>query len=186
MPLNSVCTQEVVCSYLRLVCLAEGVRTDARDIRSLWAVTGGDIRQGLLQLQFWVRSGGGLGAPPLPYHPVTPQGRPCVKTPQAQEESVERLKQPTDLPACDGVCPGTPQEVLDTWAVHKLARMFKVPSVSKTFNIIMQILEQITLLQSLKAKPLFTLYFCILFFVQMFTFSYRFIVFSLGPFLDYA
>ncbi|KAL2087130.1 hypothetical protein ACEWY4_018189 [Coilia grayii] len=120
---------EVVCSYLRLVCLAEGVRTDPRDIRSLWAVTGGDIRQGLLQLQFWVRSGGGLGAPPLPYHPVTPQGRPCVKTPQAQEESVERLKQPTDLPACDGVCPGTPQEVLDTWAVQKLARMFKVPSV---------------------------------------------------------
>lgn len=50
-------------SYLQLVCLAENVRTDAGDLSSLLHWTGGDVRQSLLQLQFWVRSGGGHPAP---------------------------------------------------------------------------------------------------------------------------
>ncbi len=46
-------------SFLQLVCLAEDMRTDLRDISSLLRLNGRDIRQSLLQLQMWTRSGGG-------------------------------------------------------------------------------------------------------------------------------
>ncbi|XP_067115939.1 ATPase family AAA domain-containing protein 5b [Osmerus mordax] len=41
------------CSYLRLLCLAENIRTEHGDITSLLEVTGGDIRRGMLQVQLW-------------------------------------------------------------------------------------------------------------------------------------
>lgn len=46
-------------SFLRLLCLAEDMRTDPWDVSSLLRLNGCDIRQSLLQLQFWTRSGGG-------------------------------------------------------------------------------------------------------------------------------
>lgn len=55
-----------VSSYLQLLCLAEDMRTDPADIRSLLRLNGCDIRQSLLQLQFWTRSAGGRhGTRPL-------------------------------------------------------------------------------------------------------------------------
>uniref|UniRef100_A0A4W5R9B4 ATPase family AAA domain containing 5a n=1 Tax=Hucho hucho TaxID=62062 RepID=A0A4W5R9B4_9TELE len=54
-------------SYLQLLCLAENMRTDARDVSSLLHLNGCDIRQSLLHLQFWSRSTGGRKLPrPLP------------------------------------------------------------------------------------------------------------------------
>uniref|UniRef100_A0A3B4BF30 ATPase family AAA domain containing 5a n=1 Tax=Periophthalmus magnuspinnatus TaxID=409849 RepID=A0A3B4BF30_9GOBI len=44
--------------YLQLLCLAENVRTDLKDISSLLSLNRGDIRRTLLQLQFWTCSGG--------------------------------------------------------------------------------------------------------------------------------
>nr|XP_057921366.1 ATPase family AAA domain-containing protein 5b isoform X2 [Doryrhamphus excisus] len=49
-----------VCSYLQLVCLAEGVKMEVDDVRGLHTLTGGDIRRCLLQLQLWVNSVKGL------------------------------------------------------------------------------------------------------------------------------
>lgn len=49
-------------SFLQVLCLAEDMRTDPRDISSLLRLNGCDIRQSLLQLQFWTRSGGGQSA----------------------------------------------------------------------------------------------------------------------------
>ncbi|XP_061766540.1 ATPase family AAA domain-containing protein 5b isoform X2 [Nerophis ophidion] len=49
-----------VCSYLQLVCLAEGVKMELDDVQSLHMLTRGDIRRCLLQLQFWVNSVKGL------------------------------------------------------------------------------------------------------------------------------
>lgn len=46
-------------SYLRLLCLAEDMRTDLSDVSSLLRLNGCDIRQSLLQLQYWTRSAGG-------------------------------------------------------------------------------------------------------------------------------
>ncbi|XP_077474872.1 ATPase family AAA domain-containing protein 5 [Stigmatopora argus] len=48
-----------VSNYLRLLCLAEDTRTDQRDVSTLLELNDCDIRQSLLQLQFWIRSGGG-------------------------------------------------------------------------------------------------------------------------------
>ncbi|XP_062886732.1 ATPase family AAA domain-containing protein 5 isoform X1 [Mobula hypostoma] len=48
-----------VASYLQLLCLAENLRTDRMDLVSLLALNKCDIRQSILYLQFWVRSGGG-------------------------------------------------------------------------------------------------------------------------------
>ncbi|XP_068192664.1 ATPase family AAA domain-containing protein 5 isoform X2 [Antennarius striatus] len=45
--------------FLRLLCLAEDLRTDQQDINSLLRLTRCDMRQSLLQLQFWACSGGG-------------------------------------------------------------------------------------------------------------------------------
>lgn len=55
-------------SYLQLLCLAEDMRTDLKDIKSLLSVNGCDIRKTLLQLQFWTRSGGGQRRTSPPAH----------------------------------------------------------------------------------------------------------------------
>lgn len=48
-----------VVSYLQLLCLVENVRTDTQDLSCLLHWNRCDIRQSLLHLQFWTRSGGG-------------------------------------------------------------------------------------------------------------------------------
>lgn len=48
-----------VCSYLQLVALAENVRLELEDVSGLLRLSRGDVRRCLLQLQLWVRSGGG-------------------------------------------------------------------------------------------------------------------------------
>ncbi|NXP44564.1 ATAD5 protein, partial [Heliornis fulica] len=46
-------------SYLQVLCLAENLRTDVKDLAALLSTNNCDIRQSVLYLQFWVRSGGG-------------------------------------------------------------------------------------------------------------------------------
>ncbi|XP_054859934.1 ATPase family AAA domain-containing protein 5 [Eublepharis macularius] len=46
-------------SYLQVLCLAENLRTDIGDFAALLTTNNCDIRQSILDLQFWVRSGGG-------------------------------------------------------------------------------------------------------------------------------
>ncbi|XP_037331234.2 ATPase family AAA domain-containing protein 5 isoform X1 [Pungitius pungitius] len=58
-------------SFLRLLCLTEDMRTDPPDIGSLLRLNGCDIRQSLLQLQFWTRSAGGRRVT----RALTPTGR---------------------------------------------------------------------------------------------------------------
>ncbi|KAL1278013.1 hypothetical protein QQF64_024686 [Cirrhinus molitorella] len=48
-----------VSSYLQLLCLAENMRTDNKDLSCLLDWNRCDIRQSLLHLQFWACSGGG-------------------------------------------------------------------------------------------------------------------------------
>ncbi|XP_053904378.1 ATPase family AAA domain-containing protein 5 [Malaclemys terrapin pileata] len=48
-----------VASYLQVLCLAENLRTDLKDFATLLTTNNCDIRQSVLYLQFWVRSGGG-------------------------------------------------------------------------------------------------------------------------------
>ncbi|XP_054463867.1 ATPase family AAA domain-containing protein 5 isoform X2 [Anoplopoma fimbria] len=69
-------------SFLRLLCLTEDMRTDLLDISSLLRLNGCDIRQSLLQLQFWTRSAGGRHVT----RPLTHTGKHEPK-PEADEEA---------------------------------------------------------------------------------------------------
>lgn len=51
--------QADVSSYLQLLCLAENMRTDTKDLSCLLDWNRCDVRQSLLHLQFWACSGGG-------------------------------------------------------------------------------------------------------------------------------
>ncbi|MEE6507057.1 hypothetical protein FKM82_007955 [Ascaphus truei] len=48
-----------VASYLQVLCLANNLRTDIKDFATFLTTNNCDIRQSVLHLQFWVRSGGG-------------------------------------------------------------------------------------------------------------------------------
>uniref|UniRef100_A0A8C6U5X6 ATPase family AAA domain-containing protein 5 n=1 Tax=Neogobius melanostomus TaxID=47308 RepID=A0A8C6U5X6_9GOBI len=86
-----------VASYLQLLCLAEDMRTDLKDVSALLSLNSCDVRKTLLQLQFWTRSGGGRQ----------------LLTPPAEEEKAEgavavlancEMKDPAPLPFCDTGC----------------------------------------------------------------------------------
>ena len=52
--------QKVITSHLQTLCLAENVMTDSSEISSLVNYFNGDMRSCLLNLQFWINSGGDL------------------------------------------------------------------------------------------------------------------------------
>ncbi|KAJ8363504.1 hypothetical protein SKAU_G00123350 [Synaphobranchus kaupii] len=91
-------------SYLQLLCLAENVRTDVQDVSSLLCWNRCDIRQSLLHLQFWVRSGGGPG----PHRPL-PALEPAALA-QGETQSVDAAKlageegPPAGSTSCDSRC----------------------------------------------------------------------------------
>ncbi|KAA0705810.1 ATPase family AAA domain-containing protein 5 [Triplophysa tibetana] len=89
-----------VSSYLQLLCLAENMRTDVRDVSSLLDWNRCDIRQSLLHLQFWACSGGGKQVQkPLPTSDVI-----CNVQNEIQQ-SVKSEDQCGDgLPPCHSAC----------------------------------------------------------------------------------
>ncbi|MED6266509.1 hypothetical protein CHARACLAT_002871 [Characodon lateralis] len=82
-----------VCSYLQLLCLAEDMRTRPSDVSSLVKLNGCDIRQSLLQLQFWARGAGGRLS-----------SRPLMQTGQNETELKPETKEAADnsvtVPSC--------------------------------------------------------------------------------------
>nr|WKN12651.1 Atad5a [Photocorynus spiniceps] len=89
--------------FLRLLCLAEDTRIDQRDVSSMLRLNGCDMRQSLLQLQFWARSGGGHHATqPLPL-----TGKKAEVKPESEEVasmSVCGVTVPSALPPCETRC----------------------------------------------------------------------------------
>ncbi|KAK5914180.1 hypothetical protein CgunFtcFv8_008639 [Champsocephalus gunnari] len=83
-----------VSSFLQLLCLTEDVRTDVPDISALLRLNGCDIRQSLLQLQFWTRSAGGRHLT----RPLTHTGKSELKQ-EADEEAAG-----VTLPPCESGC----------------------------------------------------------------------------------
>lgn len=83
-------------SFLQLLCLAEDMRTDLSDVSSLLTLNGCDIRQSLLQLQFWSRSGGGRYAS----RPLTH----TEKNAERKQETSEGTSIQSSLPLCDSGC----------------------------------------------------------------------------------
>ncbi|XP_069050757.1 ATPase family AAA domain-containing protein 5 [Lepisosteus oculatus] len=119
-------------SYLQLLCLAENVRTDARDFSSLLSLNKCDIRRSLLHLQFWVRSGGGRKLhrplpPPAAEAPVgAPRGGGAAGGVDAKGAAPPPAREtPLGLPRCDTGCT---EAML---GLHNIAPALDPPSVFK-------------------------------------------------------
>ncbi|XP_023794519.1 ATPase family AAA domain-containing protein 5 [Cyanistes caeruleus] len=126
-------------SYLQALCLAENLRTDVQDLAALLTTNNCDIRQSVLYLQFWVRSGGGC----LKEKCLVPHGgeetrkADSVIHPAKSNDSKVDFSQADDahlqeFPKCDTGCVETllglknillPSEDVFTFLKHKIITM---------------------------------------------------------------
>ncbi|NXP89042.1 ATAD5 protein, partial [Passerina amoena] len=137
-------------SYLQALCLAENLRTDGKDLAALLTTNNCDIRQSVLSLQFWVRSGGGC----LKEKHLAPHGEETRKAdnvihPAKSKDSKVDFSQADDshlqeFPKCDTGCVETllglknillPSEDLFTFLKHKITTM-------EEWNKLMQLLTE--------------------------------------------
>ncbi|NXN84905.1 ATAD5 protein, partial [Bombycilla garrulus] len=138
-------------SYLQALCLAENLRTDVEDLAALLTTNNCDIRQSVLFLQFWVRSGGGC----LQEKRLAPCGgeetrkADTVTHPAKSNSSKVDFSQADDaqlqeFPKCDTGCVETllglknillPSEDLFTFLKHKITTV-------EEWNKLMQLLTE--------------------------------------------
>ncbi|NXQ26670.1 ATAD5 protein, partial [Alaudala cheleensis] len=137
-------------SYLQALCLAENLRTDGKDLAALLTTNNCDIRQSVLSLQFWVRSGGGC----LKEKHLAPHGEDTRKAdnaihPAKLNDSKVDFSPADDahlqeFPKCDTGCVETllglknillPSEDLFTFLKHKITTM-------EEWNKLMQLLTE--------------------------------------------
>ncbi|NXO95886.1 ATAD5 protein, partial [Certhia brachydactyla] len=138
-------------SYLQALCLAENLRTDVKDLAALLTTNNCDIRQSVLYLQFWVRSGGGcLKEKHLALHGREERrNADNVIHPAKSNDSVVDFSQADyahlwEFPKCDTGCVETllglknillPSEDLFTFLKHKITTM-------EEWNKLMQLLTE--------------------------------------------
>ncbi|NXE62411.1 ATAD5 protein, partial [Calcarius ornatus] len=137
-------------SYLQALCLAENIRTDVKDLAALLTTNNCDIRQSVLYLQFWVRSGGGcLKEKHLAPHEEETRKADNVIHPAKSKDSKVDFSQADDshlqeFPKCDTGCVETllglknillPSEDLFTFLKHKITTM-------EEWNKLMQLLTE--------------------------------------------
>ncbi|NXB06527.1 ATAD5 protein, partial [Cnemophilus loriae] len=137
-------------SYLQALCLAENLRTDVKDLAALLTTNNCDIRQSVLYLQFWVRSGGGcLKEKRLAHHGEETRKADHVLHPAKSNDSKVDFSQADDahlqeFPKCDTGCVETllglknillPSEDLFTFLKHKISTM-------EEWNKLMQLLTE--------------------------------------------
>ncbi|XP_029293538.1 ATPase family AAA domain-containing protein 5 [Cottoperca gobio] len=112
-----------VSSFLRLLCLTEDVRTDLLDISSLLRLNGCDIRQSLLQLQFWTRSAGGRHVT----RPLTQTGKNAELKPETDEEEAG-VTVPSTIPPCDTGCTESMLGLLNVEPERDIWELLKSPA----------------------------------------------------------
>ncbi|XP_054702447.1 ATPase family AAA domain-containing protein 5 [Grus americana] len=137
-------------SYLQVLCLAENLRTDVKDLAALLTTNNCDIRQSVLYLQFWVRSGGGcLKDKCLAHHggDETNKAHHVIHSEKTTDSKVDFSQadvHPQEFPKCDTGCVETllglknilsPSEDLFTFLKHKITTMDK-------WNKLMQLLTE--------------------------------------------
>ncbi|KAM3922898.1 ATPase family AAA domain-containing protein 5 [Leptodactylus fuscus] len=89
-----------VASFLQVLCLAEHLRTDTKDMITFLTANRCDIRQSVLQLQFWARSGGGgLKEKLLP----PPENHNTERTNRSDGTSATDISV-NDVPGCNVGC----------------------------------------------------------------------------------
>ncbi|KFQ38108.1 ATPase family AAA domain-containing protein 5, partial [Mesitornis unicolor] len=137
-------------SYLQALCLAENLRTDVKDLAALLTTNNCDIRQSVLYLQFWVRSGGGcLKDKCLAHHggDETNNADHIINSEKTTGSKIDLSQADARLqefPKCDTGCVETllglknillPSEDLFTFLKHKITTMEK-------WNKLMQVLTE--------------------------------------------
>ncbi|KAM7035525.1 ATPase family AAA domain-containing protein 5 isoform 2-T2 [Acridotheres tristis] len=136
-------------SYLQALCLAENLRTDVKDLAALLTTNNCDIRQSVLYLQFWVRSGGGcLKEKCLAPHEETRKADNVIHHAKSNDSMVDFSQAEhahlQDFPKCDTGCVETllglknillPSEDLLTFLKHKITTM-------EEWNKLMQLLTE--------------------------------------------
>ncbi|KGL79870.1 ATPase family AAA domain-containing protein 5, partial [Tinamus guttatus] len=125
-------------SYLQVLCLAENLRTDVKDLAALLTTNNCDIRQSVLFLQFWIRSGGGyLKDKHLALHGgdetnKTDEVINSERTTDSKADFSQADTQLPEIPKCDTGCVETllglknillPSEDLLTFLKHKITTM---------------------------------------------------------------
>ncbi|NXN34325.1 ATAD5 protein, partial [Nycticryphes semicollaris] len=126
-------------SYLQVLCLAENLRTDVKDLAALLTTNNCDMRQSVLYLQFWVRSGGGcLKDKSLAHRDETNKADHIIHSEKATASKIDfsqaDVHQLWEFPKCDTGCVETllglknillPSEDLFTFLKHKTTTMEK-------------------------------------------------------------
>ncbi|KAI6075714.1 ATPase family AAA domain-containing protein 5 [Aix galericulata] len=127
-------------SYLQALCLAENLRTDVKDLAALLTTNNCDIRQSVLFLQFWVKSGGGyLKDKCLALHgeDETNKADQVINSEKATDSEIEVSQADAPLqefPKCDTGCVETllglrnillPSEDLFTFLKQKITNVEK-------------------------------------------------------------
>ncbi|KAM9281471.1 ATPase family AAA domain-containing protein 5 [Morus bassanus] len=127
-------------SYLQVLCLAENLRMDVKDLATLLTTNNCDIRQSVLYLQFWVRSGGGcLKDKCLAHHggDETNKADHVIHSEKTTDSKIDFSQADAHLqefPKCDTGCVETllglknillPSEDLFTFLKHKITTMEK-------------------------------------------------------------
>ncbi|NXN93985.1 ATAD5 protein, partial [Rhinopomastus cyanomelas] len=125
-------------SYLQVLCLAENLRTDVEDLAALLTTNNCDIRQSVLYLQFWVRSGGGCLKDKCLAHlggEETSKAGHVIhseRTTGSKMDFSQADAHPQGFPKCDTGCVETllglknillPSEDLFTFLKHKITTM---------------------------------------------------------------
>ncbi|NWW79083.1 ATAD5 protein, partial [Climacteris rufus] len=142
-------------SYLQALCLAENLRTDVKDLAALLTTNNCDIRQSVLYLQFWARSGGGcLKEKRLaPHGEETRKAENVICSAKTHDSKVD-FSQADDahlqeFPKCDTGCVETllglknillPSEDLLTFFKHKI-------TTREEWNKLMQLLTEFQMKQ---------------------------------------
>ncbi|NXS96900.1 ATAD5 protein, partial [Jacana jacana] len=138
-------------SYLQVLCLAENLRTDVKDLAALLTTNNCDIRQSVLYLQFWVRSGGGcLKDKSLAHHgDKTNEADHIIHSEKTTAFSQADAHHLQEFPKCDMGCVETllglknillPSEDLFTFLKHKPTTMVK-------WNKLLQLLTEFQMKQ---------------------------------------
>ncbi|NWV02024.1 ATAD5 protein, partial [Upupa epops] len=127
-------------SYLQVLCLAENLRTDVEDLAALLTTNNCDIRQSVLYLQFWVRSGGGCLKGKHLAHlggEKTNKAGHAIHSERTTDSKIDFSQpdaHPQEFPKCDTGCVETllglknillPSEDLFTFLKHKITTMEK-------------------------------------------------------------
>ncbi|XP_054077871.1 ATPase family AAA domain-containing protein 5 isoform X2 [Rissa tridactyla] len=127
-------------SYLQVLCLAENLWTDVKDLAALLTTNNCDIRRSVLYLQFWIRSGGGcLKDRCLAHHGGDEINEAdhvicSEKTTDSKIDFSQADAHLQEFPKCDTGCVETllglknillPSEDLFTFLKHKITTMEK-------------------------------------------------------------